>query len=601
MKSAAVLVAALAAFVVAQAAPARSQLAPATWPAKTVVVGYASDQALADALRGGSATLVRAIPGLRAAELRPHRDAAAFAAALVGLDGIDYVQPPAARHAFVEPALAPAAVQGGAYQWQYGVTHADRVDAGAARAAASTAIAIVDSGLDLTAPDIAAKAPRTYNAMDGSRNVVDTVGHGTFVASLAAGSVTNGEGIAGMGGDARLIGVKAGEGDLSDFDVAAAITYAVDQGARVINLSIGGRTSSVTEFRALQYAAAKDVLLVAAAGNEFHEGNPVEYPAAHLQPVGSNGVGGIGLVVGASRIDGTRASFSNTGSHISLAAPGENVFGAISKDSSPRDFPRVRLPGSASGFYGYSSGTSFASPQVAGAAALVWGANRYLNARQVADILKSTASGHGAWNGELGYGVIDVAAAVALAKSTPAVALTANTSPNGAWLTWAATPEAKSFRLLDRVGKKADAALLNVTPATSYRFEKKENRTHVFTVEALDAAGNVVARSASLTVTIGRAKSKLSLRNMRFTYQGRHYSILMAVLAPQAVDVRAGARMVKAEELGPYGWRLVGFGMTDSAGRVMWTVPPGTHRYRATFAASYDLAAAKTKGIWARG
>jgi subtilisin family serine protease len=164
----------------------------------------------------------------------------------------------------------------------------------------------------------------------------------------------------------------------------------------VINLSLGGRHDSVTELRALQYAAVHDVLLVAAAGNEHDRGNPIEYPAAYLQPVESNGQGGIGLAVGASTISGTRASFSNTGSYISLAAPGESVFGAVSKDSSPKTFPRVKLPGSASGLYGYNSGTSFSAPQVAGAAALVWGANPQLSARQVADILKATVSGHGA-------------------------------------------------------------------------------------------------------------------------------------------------------------------------------------------------------------
>jgi subtilisin family serine protease len=64
------------------------------------------------------------------------------------------------------------------------------------------------------------------------------------------------------------------------------------------------------------------------------------------------------------------------------------------------------------------SGTSFAAPQVAGAAALVWAANPSLTARQVADILKTTASGHGAWSAELGYGVLDVGAAVALAAAS---------------------------------------------------------------------------------------------------------------------------------------------------------------------------------------
>ena len=75
-----------------------------------------------------------------------------------------------------------------------------------------------------------------------------------------------------------------------------------------------------------------------------------------------------------------------------------------------------RSPGSLGGLYGFSSGTSFASPQVAGAAALVWAANPQLRADEVASILEQTASGQGDWNAELGYGVLDVAAAVAKAR-----------------------------------------------------------------------------------------------------------------------------------------------------------------------------------------
>jgi hypothetical protein len=112
---------------------------------------------------------------------------------------------------------------------------------------------------------------------------------------------------------------------------------------------------------------------------------------------------------------GKRATFSNTGSQISLAAPGDNVFGAVAAGSNRQDWPRYPLPGSVAGLYGWSGGTSFSSPEVAGSAALVWAANPSLTALEVAGILKSTASGRGAWNPGLGYGVIDVAAAVAAA------------------------------------------------------------------------------------------------------------------------------------------------------------------------------------------
>ena len=143
----------------------------------------------------------------------------------------------------------------------------------------SVRIAIVDSGADVSAPDIAAKQPLTYNAIDNSRDVTDTVGHRTFVASLAAGSASNSEGVAGIAGEARLIAIKAsGAGMFTDFELAAAVAYAVDNGAKVINLSLGGTRSSLTEVRALQYAAAKDMLVVAAAGNEKRSGEPRRVP-----------------------------------------------------------------------------------------------------------------------------------------------------------------------------------------------------------------------------------------------------------------------------------------------------------------------------------
>ncbi|HEU6446188.1 MAG TPA: S8 family serine peptidase, partial [Gaiellaceae bacterium] len=184
-----------------------------------------------------------------------------------------------------------------------------------------------------------------------------------------------------------------------------------------INLSIGGTETSSVEKKALDYAAAHGVLVVAAAGNEFEDGNPIEYPAALLQPVGSKGRGGIGLSVGATTKAGVRASFSNTGSWISLVAPGENVLGAVSSLSKTRNWPRYPLPGSTTGLYGFSSGTSFAAPQVAGAAALVWAANPSLTRDQVAWILKRTASGDGTWTKGLGYGVLDVGRAVATAQN----------------------------------------------------------------------------------------------------------------------------------------------------------------------------------------
>jgi subtilase family protein/fervidolysin-like protein len=401
-------------------------LAPAG-QAATSVVGYDSEAQLRQAVRASGGRVVRTIPSLHVAEVEASTRQDRFAAALLDRTGIDFVETVSRRVSAAEPALAPwssatTPFANAPFEWQWAATRANAVPDSVLRAARAITVAVVDTGADLSAPDLRAKSPAAHSVVNGTDSVRDKNGHGTFVSSLAAGSVANGEGIAGFGGDVQLLVVQAGgpDGSFTDVDEAAAIVYAVDHGAKIINLSLGGVESSATERRAVEYAAAHGVLLVAAVGNEAEDGNPVEYPAALLQPPGSRGIGGVGLSVGASTQRGTRASFSNTGTHVSLVAPGEEVLGALSSHSSASLYPRFALPGSGAGLYGYSSGTSFAAPQVAGAAALVWAAKPSATALEVADILEQTASGRGAWNPALGYGVIDVAAAVATALGSSA-------------------------------------------------------------------------------------------------------------------------------------------------------------------------------------
>ena len=320
-----------------------------------------------------------------------------------------------------EPALADTYQPGVAWEWQWDAARLNAVPDRVLRAAASVKIAVIDSGADVAAPDLADKSPNTWSVLSHSTRVRDRLGHGTFVSSLATGSVTNGTGISGFGGDAQLLVVQAidADGYITDVDEAAAIVYAVSHGAKIINLSIGGSETSQVERRAIRWAARRGVLIVAAAGNEHEEGNLPDYPAALLQPLGSRGRGGIGLAVGATSMDGSRAYFSNTGSYLSLAAPGYNVFAAESADA---PWPRAQLPWASPGYYGWASGTSFASPEVAGAAALVWAANPRLTSPQVAQVLKQSADGE-SWNRELGWGRLDATAAVHLAQQTKGAAL----------------------------------------------------------------------------------------------------------------------------------------------------------------------------------
>ena len=378
------------------AAPCASASRP---PARQVVAYRSLRQLERSGLR-----VVRAMPALHAAVVETTRP--------VG-------QRPVLRRALTvdEPALAPTFLPGVAWEWQWDAAHMDAVPDSVLHAAAGVKIAVIDSGADLRAPDVGDKTPETWSVLSHRHRVRDVLGHGTFVSSLAAGSVENGVGISGFGGDAKLLVVQAidADGYVTDVDEAAAIVYAVKHGAKIVNLSIGGTETSAIEQRAIRFAVKHDVLVVAAAGNEHGYGNPVEYPAALLQPAGSRGRGGVGLAVGATTMDGTRASFSNTGSYLSLAAPGYNVFAAESADS---DWPRADLPWSSPGYYGWASGTSFAAPEVAGAAALVWAANPSLSASTVAWVLKHSATGTG-WSPQLGWGTLDAAAAVKLARSLP--------------------------------------------------------------------------------------------------------------------------------------------------------------------------------------
>jgi subtilisin family serine protease len=401
MRLAVVLGAACAALLLgasaASAAPARGdRLAPAG----TVVVGFDSEAALRAALARSGARLVRIVPELGYAEVEGDVEA------LPGIRSLERVR-------VREPQTAPVTTFTAApLEWQVSATRLDAVPPDVLRSARRITIAVIDTGADLAAPDLAAKTPSRWNVRSGGRDVADRHGHGTFVASLAAGSVSNGEGMAGFGGDARLLVVKAGgaDGRLTDLEEADAIVYAVRKGAKVINISLGGVTTSPVEREAIDFAVRRGVLVVAAAGNGYERGNAVEYPAALLRDRG--------LAVGASTRAGTRAAFSSTGAHVALAAPGEEVFAAVSSLAPEASFSRIPLAGSTAGVYGIASGTSFAAPQVAGAAALVWGANPKLRAADVARILKETATGAGVRNDELGFGVLDVAAAVAAARAS---------------------------------------------------------------------------------------------------------------------------------------------------------------------------------------
>ncbi|HEX3806271.1 MAG TPA: S8 family serine peptidase [Gaiellaceae bacterium] len=371
-------------------APAASAAAP-----RLVTVGYRTPGAL-HGLR-----VVRRIPALRTAEVRVANERVAVR--LRSRPGIRFVQRLVPRTRSGSPVFAQGTLA--VPEWQFAAAHEDLVPSWVQQAAANVTIAVVDTGADLNVPSLAAKAPITWNVTTNSAAVSDQVGHGTFVASLAAGSISTPNAMQGFGGAAKLMIVQANRGGtgFSDVDEANAIVWATDHGANIINLSLGGTQTSVVERSAVQYAMSKGVLLVAAAGNSAQEGNPTVYPAALI--------GRSGLVVGAADEGGARASFSTTGSYVDLLAPGVDVLGALANGVSSTLFAPASTPG-AFGSYGYGSGTSYAAPEIAGAAALVLAANPSLSATAVAQTLEATASGSGTWTNALAFGDVNVAAAV---------------------------------------------------------------------------------------------------------------------------------------------------------------------------------------------
>ena len=149
---------------------------------------------------------------------------------------------------------------------------------------------------------------------------------------------------------------------------------------------------------------------------------------------------------------------------------------------------RASLPGSTAGLYGYSSGTSFATPEVVGVAALVMGANPFLRATEVATILKETASGHGAWNPETGFGVLDAAGAVARAQGKNGLVvhgLRSGTRFRFQWFSAVAT----RYRVSLRIDRGKTRVLVDNTTTTSASVTVRRRHRYAFTVDALDATG----------------------------------------------------------------------------------------------------------------
>ncbi|MEK7706813.1 MAG: S8 family serine peptidase, partial [Verrucomicrobiota bacterium] len=257
-------------------------------------------------------------------------------------------------------------------------------------------VAVLDSGINAAHPDLSDQTLPGYDFVWGDNDPADDFGHGTAVAGVIAAAGNNFIGVAGVAFGSKILPVKVmdASGFAAYSTLAQGIRYAVDQGARVINLSLAGSASSSTLQDAINYAWSNNVVIVAAAGNN---GNSTpQYPAACEHVV----------AVSATEPDDTLASFSSTGNHLALAAPGDNIF------TTARDLANP---------YSAWSGTSFASPIIAAVAALIASANALLDNSQIVSVLEQTADDLGVVgpDASFGYGRVNAARAVSVASGIP--------------------------------------------------------------------------------------------------------------------------------------------------------------------------------------
>ncbi|MBU9711310.1 S8 family peptidase [Evansella tamaricis] len=268
------------------------------------------------------------------------------------------------------------------YQWNFSQIHAEQgwqITTGQDQ----IPIAIVDSGIDPDHFDLAEKILDGYNAFEDNRAYEDDHGHGTHVAGVAGAITNNLDGVAGISWNNPLLAVKVldhnAEGN--SFTIAKGIAWAVDHGAKVINLSLGDSHHSDIMYEAIRYAYENDVVLIAASGNDNID-TPM-YPAAYEEV----------LAVAAVDPHRERAFFSNYGNHIDVSAPGEHIASTF--------------PGNQ---YVMMSGTSMASPHVAGMAGLIRSVDPSITNDEVYHLIRTTSDDLGpkGYDPYYGYGNINI-------------------------------------------------------------------------------------------------------------------------------------------------------------------------------------------------
>jgi subtilisin family serine protease len=349
----------------------------------------------------------------------------------------------------------------------------------------SVVVAVLDTGVDPTQPDLQGALVPGWNTLAGSSNTTDTDGHGTLAAGVALARSNNGTGIASYCWSCSLMPVKVIDtGGMGSFSsVANGITWATDHGARVISMSLGFTSSSSTLQSAVQYAHSHGVVIVAAAGN-YGTTAPV-YPAAYPEVLGTAGTDGSDQLY----------SWSSYGSWVKLAAPGCNV------TTGPN------------AWYGTFCGTSSAAPVVAGLAGLAVSYAPLASNTQIEQALESAAAKVGA---SVQYGRVDayqtlvaLGAGSTAAGSAPASVTAPSISgtprdgqtllgSNGTW-TGSPTSYADQWSRCDSAG--ASCAIIPGATASTYGVTSADvGATLRFAVSASNSVGSSSAVSSATAV-----------------------------------------------------------------------------------------------------
>jgi alpha-tubulin suppressor-like RCC1 family protein/subtilisin family serine protease len=360
----------------------------------------------------------------------------------------------------------------------------------------SVIVVVGDSGVEKTHPDLKANLLTGYNAYDGSTVTDPTDSHGTIVAGTLGAVANNGAGVAGVAGNIKILPIRftipTGGAYLSD--VAETITYGADHGAKVVNISWAfysktDYAGNVSRYglldTAAQYLRSKGGLYFMAAGNDNLDTATIYPDYASI------------IFVGATTSSDTKASFSNYGKCIDIVAPGVSILSTDLK-----------------GTYAKYSGTSFASPIVAGIAALIYSIKPTFTAAEVENILYSSTVDLGSAGDDdtFGRGRVDAAAAVAKAAgltggdtTSPSVAITAPSTGSSISGTVTISASASDAGGVRGVQFKLDGSNLGAEDQSSPYSTTLDTTTivagsHTISAVARDFAGNI--NSTSITITV---------------------------------------------------------------------------------------------------